>query len=78
MGSFLVFYGLSSFMGTRPVLPFTVAVFVSGSLGDIFLFGGLNPLEWVMVNSIVFVHVVLGALMGHVLADNDRTIIVKT
>ncbi len=78
MGAFLTFYGLSYLVGTRPVLSITGVVLVAGSLGDIFFLGGLSPLEWVVVNSIVFVHAVLGALTGHVLADKYGTIIVKT
>lgn len=78
MGSFLAFYGLSYLVGMRPVLPITVAVLVGGSLGDILLLGGLNPMEWIMINSVVFIHAVLGTLTGQVFMDKYRTIIVKT
>jgi len=40
MGAFLVFYGLSYLVGTRPTLPIAGAVLVAGSLGDIILLGG--------------------------------------
>jgi len=76
MGSFLAFYGLSNLVGTRPVLPITGAVLVAGSLGDITLLGGLNPLDWIIVNYIVFIHAALGALTGQVIMgeiwDNHR------
>jgi len=72
MGSFLAFYGLSCLVGTRPVLPIAGAVLVAGSLGDITLLGGLNPLDWIMVNYIVFIHAALGALTGQVLMDRIR------
>lgn len=75
MGSFLAFYGLSYLVGTRPVLPITGAILVAGSLGDITLIGGLNPLDWIITNYMVFVHAVLGALTGHVLTSKYRTII---
>lgn len=78
MGSFLVFYGLSCLVGTSSVLPFTGAVLLAGSLGDIVLLGGFGPLEWIIVNFIVFIHAVLGALTGHVLVDKYGTIAVKT
>lgn len=78
MGSFLAFYGLSYLIGTKPVLPFTGAILVAGSLGDISLLGGLNPVDWIMVNYMVFIHAVLGALTGHVLMDKYGTIIAKT
>jgi len=75
MGSFLAFYGLSHLVGTRPVLPITGAILVAGSLGDIAFLGGLNPLEWIITNYMVFIHAVLGALTGHVLTEKYRTII---
>ena len=69
MGSFLAFYGLSYLVGTRPVLSITGVVSVAGSLGDIYLLGGLSPLEWIIINYMVFIHAVLGALRGHFLLD---------
>jgi len=78
MGSFLAFYGLSYLLGSRPVLPIAGAILVAGSLGDITLIGGLNPIDWITVNYMVFIHAVLGALTGHVLTDKYRTITAKT
>lgn len=74
MGSFLTFYGLSNLVGTRPVLPLTGAVLVAGSLGDMTLNGGLNPVDWIMINYMVFVHAALGALTGQVLKLNSQEV----
>ncbi len=46
------------------------AVLVAGSLGDMTLLGGLNPLDWIMVNYMVFVHAALGALVGHMMRED--------
>jgi len=70
MGAFLAFYGLSYLAGTRPVLPFAGAVLVAGSLGDMALLGGLNPVDWIMVNYMVFVHAALGALVGRMMRED--------
>lgn len=67
MGAFLAFYGLSYLVGTGPVLPIAGTVLVAGSLGDMTLFGGLNPLDWIMVNYMVFIHAALGSLVGHMM-----------
>ena len=67
MGAFLAFYGLSYLVGTRSVLPFAGAVLVGGSLGDMALLGGLNPVDWIMVNYMVFVHAVVGSMAGHMM-----------
>jgi len=69
MGAFLAFYGLSYLAGTRPVLPFAGAVLVAGSLGDMTLIGGLNPVDWIMVNYMVFIHAALGALAGRAMRE---------
>ena len=65
MGAFLAFYGLSYLMGTRPVLPIAGAVLVAGSLEDMTLIGRLNPLDWIVVNYMVFIHAALGSLVNH-------------
>lgn len=70
MGSFLAFYGLSYLVGTRPVLPIAGAVLVAGSLGDMTLIGGLSPLDWIIVNYMVFIHAALGALAGRAIREN--------
>lgn len=67
MGAFLAFYGLSYLVGPRPVLPVAGVVLVAGSLGDMTLLGGLNPLDWIMVNYMVFLHAMVGSMMGHIL-----------
>ena len=69
MGSFLAFYGLSHLIGAKPLLPLTGAILVVGSLGDISLIGGLNPVDWIMINYMVFIHAILGALTGQVLTN---------
>lgn len=69
MGSFLAFYGLSHLIGTRPVLPLTGAILVAGSLGDISLIGGLNPVDWIMINYMVFVHAALGSFAGRAMRE---------
>ena len=68
MGAFLIFYGLSYLMGTRPVLPLAGAVLVAGSIGDMTIIGGLNPSGWITVNYMVFIHAALGSLAGHMAA----------
>ncbi len=78
MGSFLAFYGLSYLVGTSSVLPIAGAILVAGSLGDIILIGGLNPIDWITVNYMVFIHAVLGALTGQAITNKYRTIISKT
>lgn len=70
MGSFLAFYGLSYLVGTRPVLPIAGAILVAGSLGDMTLIGGLSPLDWIMVNYMVFIHAALGALAGRAMRED--------
>lgn len=37
---------------------------VAGSLGDLILLGGMNPLEWATVNYMVFIHSATGSLAG--------------
>ncbi len=78
IGSFLAFYGLSYLLGSRQVLPIAGAILVAGSLGDITLLGGLNPVDWIMVNYMVFIHAVLGALTGQAITNKYRTITGKT
>ena len=70
MGIFLAFYGLSYLMGARHILPIAGAVLVAGSLGDMALIGGLNPLDWIMVNYMVFIHAALGALAGRAMRED--------
>ena len=67
MGAFLALYGLSYLKGSRVALTFSGVALVAGSLGDMALLGGLNPLDWIMVNYMVFVHAALGALVGHMM-----------
>jgi len=69
MGAFLALYGLSSQAGSRGAISLSGAVLVVGSLGDMALIGGLNPLDWVMVNYMVFVHAALGALAGRAMRE---------
>ena len=69
MGSFLAFYGLSYLLGSRPVLPIAGAILVAGSLGDITLIGGLNPVDWITVNYMVFIHAALGSLAGRAVRE---------
>jgi len=64
MGAFLALYGLSYLAGSRVAIPLSGAVLVAGSLGDITLLGGLNPLDWIMVNYMVFVHAMVGSMAG--------------
>ena len=65
VGAFLALYGLSYLAGSRVAINLSGAVLIAGSLGDMALLGGLNPLDWVMVNYMVFVHAALGAFAGH-------------
>ena len=65
MGAFLAFYGLSYLTGPRTSIALSGAVLVAGSLGDIILLGGLTPLNWTLVNYMVFVHSAAGALVGY-------------
>jgi len=64
MGAFLTFYGLSYLTGPRTSIALSGAVLLAGSLGDMILLGGLTPLNWTLVNYMVFVHSAAGALMG--------------
>lgn len=70
MGAFLAFFGLSYLVGMRPVLLIAGAVLVTGSLGDMTLLGGLNPLDWIMVNYMVFIHAALGSLVSHMIGES--------
>ena len=70
MGAFLALYGLSYLAGSRVAIPLSGAVLVAGSLGDMTLLGGLNPLDWIMVNYMVFVHAALGTLVGYMVREN--------
>jgi len=72
MGAFLALYGLSYLAGPGVAIMLSGVVLVVGSLGDITLLGGLNPVDWIMVNYMLFVHAALGALTGHVLKDRLR------
>jgi len=67
VGSFLAFVGLSYLAGSRLALPLAGAVLVGGCLGDLALLGGLTPVGWAVVNYMVFVHSVVGALVGALL-----------
>ena len=67
MGAFLALYGLSYLAGSRVAIPLSGAVLVAGSFGDMALLGELNPVDWIMVNYMVFVHAALGALVGQVI-----------
>ena len=64
VGSFLAFYGLSYLAGQRLALALAGAVLVAGSLGDLALLGGLNPVGWALVNYMVFIHSAAGSLLG--------------
>jgi hypothetical protein len=66
MGAFLVFYGLSYLGRPRMAMALSGAVLVAGSLGDIVLLGGMTPLNWTMANYMVFVHAILGSLVGNI------------
>jgi len=67
MGAFLALYGLSYLEGTGVAISLSGAILVAGSLGDITLLGGLNPLDWIMVNYMVFIHAALGSLVGNII-----------
>lgn len=60
MGSFLAFYGLSLLLGPRTALTISAFVLLAGSLGDILFLGGLAPLNWTLINYMVFIHSVAG------------------
>ena len=64
MGAFLALYGISYLAGSRMAITISGVILVAGSLGDITLLGGLNPLDWVITNYMLFVHAILGSLMG--------------
>ena len=70
MGSFLALYGLSYLAGPRVSIALSGAILVAGSLGDMTLLGGLNPVDWIMVNYMVFVHAALGALAGRAMRED--------
>ena len=70
MGAFLALYGLSYLAGSRVAITLSGAVLVAGSLGDMTLLGGLNPLDWIFVNYMVFVHAALGTLAGRAMSEN--------
>jgi len=65
MGSFLVLYGLSFLVGSRVAMSLSGVILVAGSLGDMTLLGGMNPVDWIITNYMVFVHTVLGVAMGN-------------
>jgi hypothetical protein len=64
IGIFLVFAGLTYFIGKRITLPLSVIVLVGGSLGDVLFLGNLSPLGWVLFNYMVFIHSLAGSLLG--------------
>ena len=64
MGAFLALYGISYLSGSSMAITLSGVILVAGSLGDITLLGGLNPLDWVITNYMLFVHAILGSLMG--------------
>ncbi|MCW4049115.1 MAG: hypothetical protein NWE89_05195 [Candidatus Bathyarchaeota archaeon] len=73
MGSFLAFYGLSYLLGSKMAMTLSGAVLVVGSLGDIALIGGLNPLNWIIVNYMVFIHAALGSLAGDAVRERSAS-----
>jgi hypothetical protein len=64
IGTFLVFAGLTYFIGKRITLPLSVVVLVGGSLGDILFLRNLSPLGWVLLNYMVFIHSLAGSFFG--------------
>ncbi len=70
MGSFLVLYGLSFVLGSRVAMSLSGVILVAGSLGDMTLIGGLNPIEWIITNYMVFIHATLGVLFGHMIGEH--------
>ena len=72
MGSFLAFYGLSQLIGTKTSITLSGVILVAGSLGDIILLGGLTPLNWTLVNYMVFIHSVAGTLTNHIITHSYR------
>jgi len=70
MGSFLALYGLSYLAGPRVSIALSGAILVAGSLGDMTLLGGLNPVDWIMVNYMVFIHATLGSLAGRAMRED--------
>ena len=69
MGVFLALYGLSYLEGPRVAITLSGVVLVAGSLGDMTLIGGLNPLDWIMVNYMLFIHAALGSLAGRAMRE---------
>ena len=69
MGAFLAFYGLSNLIGSRISMNLSAAILIVGSLGDILLLGGLTPLNWTLVNYMVFIHSAAGSLTGHMVLN---------
>lgn len=43
-----------------------MVVLIIGSLGDVILLGGLSPLDWILVNYMVFIHSTAGSLAFHI------------
>ncbi len=72
IGSFLVLYGVSYLAGSRVALSVSGAILVAGSLGDMTLFGGLNPVDWVITNYMVFIHAALGSFLGNLVRAQCR------
>jgi hypothetical protein len=64
IGTFLVFTGLTYFMGKKMTVPLSVVVLVGGSLGDVLFLGNLSPVRWVLFNYMVFMHSLAGSLLG--------------
>jgi len=69
MGVFLALYGLSYLCGPRLAIILSGVVLVSGSLGDIVLLGEMAPINWIMANYMLFVHAVLGSIVGRVIRE---------
>ena len=72
MGAFLAFYGLSHITGTRTSIILSALVLVTGSVGDIFILGGLTPVAWTLTNYMVFIHSCAGTLTNHIITRNHR------
>ena len=63
-GSFLAFAGISYLAGPTLALPLAGAVLVAGNMGDLVMIGGLNPIDWALVNYMIFIHSAAGSLLG--------------
>ena len=74
-GSLLAFAGISYLAG--PKLAFTLAggILVTGNIGDLVLIGGLNLVDWALINYMIFIHSAAGSLLGDAFRRNSLHLI---